>query len=81
MICPIFEAGLEGKRYNAVYAFDSKGEVAGHYRKVHVPNLPFWEEKFYFSPGDTGFPVFDLDGVKVGVQLGWDNFFPEGFWG
>ena len=79
IICPLFEADQSGKFYNSVYAFDSKGNIAGHYRKAHLPSLPFWEEKFYFSPGDKGFPVFDLEGVKVGVQLGWDNFFPEGF--
>jgi N-carbamoylputrescine amidase len=60
-------------------AVDSRGGVAGLYRKVHLPEIPHWHEKEHFSPGDRGFPVFRLEGIRVGVQIGWDNFFPEGF--
>ncbi|TAL16742.1 hypothetical protein EPN96_08115 [bacterium] len=79
VVCPFFERAPGGCHYNSVIVFDSKGKTVGHYRKVHVPELRYWEEKYYFQPGDTGFPVFEVDGVKVGVQICWDNFFPEGF--
>jgi N-carbamoylputrescine amidase len=54
------------------------GKLLGKYRKVHVPEIPLWEEKFYFRPGDLGFPVFESQGLRFGVQLCWDNLFPEG---
>jgi N-carbamoylputrescine amidase len=46
---------------------------------VHVPDIPLWAERHYFSPGDLGFPVFEVDGIRLGVQVCWDHFFPEGF--
>ncbi|TLN24280.1 hypothetical protein FDZ71_02030 [bacterium] len=79
VVCPFFEKGEEGKLFNSAAIFNSKGDLAGLYRKVHVPRLDHWEEKFYFQGGDKGFGVFEVDGVKIGIQLGWDNFFPEGF--
>ena len=78
-VCPFFERGEEGRFYNSAAIFDAKGESKGVYRKVHVPALPNWEEQHYFSPGDGGFPVFEVEGVPIGVQICWDNFFPEGF--
>jgi len=51
----------------------------GVYRKIHLPDIPNWREKAHFCPGDRGFPVQRVDGVRIGVQIGWDNFFPEGF--
>ena len=53
--------------------------IIGKYRKVHVPQIPLWEERAYFSPGDLGFPVFDTPFGRVGALLCWDIFFPEGF--
>lgn len=79
IICPFFERGEGGKFYNSAAVFDSEGKTVGVYRKVHLPALKGWEEKHYFTPGDTGFPVFEVEGVKLGIQLCWDNFFPEGF--
>jgi N-carbamoylputrescine amidase len=77
LICPFFEK--TGDRcFNTAVVIDQQGEIAGIYRKVHVPQIPLWEERAYFSPGDTGFPAFDLGDVKIGVQICWDNFFPEG---
>lgn len=78
LICPFFERVAEGEYYNTAAVLGPNGEVVGKYRKVHVPDIPLWEEKFYFRPGDVGFPVFESQGLKFGVQLCWDNFFPEG---
>ena len=78
MVCPIFESA-GGRFYNTAVVIDADGTVAGRYRKVHVPDIPLWREKYYFSPGDMGFPVFDTRYGKIGVQLCWDVFFPEGF--
>ena len=78
VVCPIFEkAGSE--YYNTAFVIDADGEVAGRYRKVHVPDIPLWNEKYYFSPGDLGFPVIQTKYARIGVQLCWDVFFPEGF--
>ena len=77
LICPFFEKA--GDRYfNTAVVIDQQGEIAGAYRKIHAPQIPLWEERAYFSAGDKGFPVFDLGLVKIGVQICWDNFFPEG---
>jgi N-carbamoylputrescine amidase len=63
--------------YNACIVIDADGELAGIYRKVHLPDIPLWEEKFYFSPGEGGFPVFETSQGKIGLQISWDNLFPE----
>jgi N-carbamoylputrescine amidase len=77
LICPIFER--EGEAfYNAAVVIDGGGEILGSYRKIHVPQIPLWEEKYYFSPGDKGFPVFATQFAVIGIQICWDNFFPEG---
>jgi len=78
LICPFFEEGIEGVYHNTAVVINADGKVLGGYRKVHIPQIPLWEEKFYFSPGDTGFPVFHTKYAKIGVQICWDNFFPEG---
>ena len=77
LICPFFEK--DGEQYfNTTAVIDQRGKIVGTYRKVHIPQIPLWEERTYFSPGDKGFPVFDLGLAKIGVQICWDNFFPEG---
>ncbi len=78
LICPIFEEGEEGRYYNSAVVIDADGETLGCYRKIHIPQIPLWEEKFYFSPGNLGFPVFKTKFAVIGVQICWDNFFPEG---
>ena len=78
-VCPFFERLGDGGYANSAVAIDAAGCAAGVYRKVHLPELPGWREKSCFAPGDGGFPVFELGGLRVGVQLGWDTFFPEGF--
>lgn len=77
IIAPFFERNGTAF-YNSAAAIGSDGELLGVYRKVHVPKMPLYEETHYFSPGDLGFPVFDVGIAKIGVQICWDNFFPEG---
>lgn len=63
--------------YNSVAMLDSRGQTVGTYRKSHIPDGPGYTEKFYFRPGDSGFQAFDLDALKVGVGICWDQWFPE----
>jgi N-carbamoylputrescine amidase len=63
--------------YNSVVMVDADGGVLGSYRKSHIPEGPGYHEKFYFSPGDTGFKVFDTKFAKLGVAICWDQWFPE----
>jgi N-carbamoylputrescine amidase len=77
IILPIFER--DGSRYfNSCVVLNEQGEVGGLYRKIHVPDIPLWEEKLYFSEGDKGFPVFKTKFGNIGVQVSWDNLYPEG---
>jgi N-carbamoylputrescine amidase len=77
LICPIFET--EGDSfYNSAVVVDADGEILGSYRKIHVPQIPLWEERYYFSSGNHGFPVFETKFAPIGIQICWDNFFPEG---
>jgi len=63
--------------YNAVAIIDADGRIAGHYRKSHIPQFPAYEEKYYFSPGDTGFLAVDTRYGRIGVAICWDQWFPE----
>jgi len=63
--------------YNSLVMVDADGAVLGSYRKSHIPEGPGYHEKFYFSPGDTGFKVFDSKFGKLGVAICWDQWFPE----
>jgi len=63
--------------YNSLVMVDADGAVLGSYRKSHIPEGPGYHEKFYFSPGDTGFKVFDTQFAKLGVAICWDQWFPE----
>ncbi len=77
LICPIFER--EGENYyNSAVVIDAGGKILGVYRKIHIPQIPLWEEKYYFSSGNLGFPVFQTKFATLGIQICWDNFFPEG---
>ncbi len=78
VIAPVFEKDGD-VRFNTAFVIGADGGVVGKYRKMHVANLPLWEEKPYFSPGNMGFPVFRAGGAAIGVQLCRDIFFPEGF--
>lgn len=63
--------------YNAVVIFDADGRKLGKYRKSHIPDDPGYYEKFYFSPGDTGFRVWETKSCRLGVGICWDQWFPE----
>jgi N-carbamoylputrescine amidase len=76
LIIPFFES-TNGKYYNSAAVMDS-GKLLGVYRKIHLPDLHLYRERFYFSPGDAGIPVFETSQGKIGVQICWDNLFPEG---
>ena len=63
--------------YNSLVMVDADGAVLGSYRKSHIPEGTGYHEKFYFSPGDTGFKVFDTRFARIGVAICWDQWFPE----
>lgn len=63
--------------YNSLVVIDADGEVLGTYRKTHIPDGPGYNEKFYFSPGDTGFKVFKTKYGTIGIGICWDQWFPE----
>src|SRR5580692_4864720 len=79
MVVPVYEVEQEGIFYNTAAVIDSSGNYLGKYRKTHIPHVApgFWE-KFYFRPGNLGYPVFDLGFARVGVYICYDRHFPEG---
>jgi len=79
MIVPIYEEEIAGLYYNTAAVIDADGSYLGKFRKVHLPHIEpgFWE-KFYFRPGNLGYPVFDTRVGKIGVYLCYDRHFPEG---
>jgi beta-ureidopropionase len=79
MIVPIYEEEITGIYYNAAAVIDADGTYLGKYRKHHIPHVApgFWE-KFYFRPGNLGYPVFNTAAGKIGVYICYDRHFPEG---
>lgn len=79
MIAPVYEEELTGVYYNTAAVIDADGSYLGKFRKVHIPQCDpgFWE-KFYFRPGNLGYPVFDTRIGKVGVYICYDRHFPDG---
>ena len=79
LIVPIYEVEQEGVYYNTAAVIDGKGEYLGKYRKTHIPHVApgFWE-KFYFRPGNLGYPTFDLGFARIGLYICYDRHFPEG---
>ena len=79
IVVPIYEQDLPGVYYNTAAVIDADGTYLGKYRKTHIPhcNPGFWE-KFYFKPGNLGYPVFETKFAKVGVYICYDRHFPEG---
>jgi len=63
--------------YNAVAIIDADGTILGKYRKTHIPDTPGYTEKYYFTPGDTGFKVWDTRYGRIGVGICWDQWYPE----
>ena len=78
IIAPIFERRAAGVYHNSALVLDSDGRVAGHYRKMHIPDDPGYYEKFYFTPGDLGFLNFDTPFGRIGTLVCWDQWYPEG---
>lgn len=74
--CCYFEKAGQA-HFNSCAMIDADGRVLGNYRKSHIPQGPGYEEKFYFSPGDTGFQVWDTAFGRVGLAICWDQWFPE----
>jgi beta-ureidopropionase len=79
LVLPIYEEAQTGVYYNTAVVVDADGTVLGKYRKHHIPNLPQFWEKFYFRPGNLGYPVFETAIGKVGVYICYDRHFPEGW--
>jgi N-carbamoylputrescine amidase len=77
LIAPLFEKRAEGIYHNTAVVIDADGTILGKYRKMHIPDDPFFYEKFYFTPGDTGFQSFNTRYGRVGVLICWDQWFPE----
>ena len=63
--------------YNSIACIDADGTILGIYRKTHIPDDHYYQEKFYFTPGDTGFRVFNTRYGKIGIGICWDQWFPE----
>ena len=77
LITSLFEARAPGLYHNTAVVFDRDGSVAGRYRKMHIPDDPGFYEKFYFTPGDTGFEPIDTSVGRLGVMVCWDQWYPE----
>ena len=77
IIAPLFEKRTEGIYHNTAVVIDADGTIAGKYRKMHIPDDPCFYEKFYFTPGDSGFQSFPTRFGRVGVLICWDQWFPE----
>lgn len=78
LVTSLFERRAAGVYHNTAVVFEKDGTVAGLYRKMHIPDDPGYYEKFYFTPGDIGFKPINTSIGKLGVQVCWDQWFPEG---
>lgn len=77
LIVPIYEKAAPGIYFNTVLVYDADGSFLGKYRKTHIPDGPQYHEKYYFTPGDLGYPVFDTRFGRLAVGICWDEWFPE----
>ena len=75
----VYEKEDDGFLYNTAAVIDADGAYLGKYRKTHIPHLPGFWEKFYFRPGNLGYPVFDTAAGRIGVYICYDRHFPEGW--
>jgi len=78
IIASLFEKRAAGLYHNTAVVIGADGEIQGRYRKMHIPDDPLYYEKFYFTPGDLGFQNFDTRFGRIGVQVCWDQWYPEG---
>jgi len=79
LIVPMFEMEQEGFYYNTAGVIDADGTYLGKYRKTHIPHVKGFWEKFYFRPGNMGYPIFDTAVGRIGVYICYDRHFPEGW--
>ena len=77
IIASLFEKRTEGIYHNTTAVIDADGNYLGKYRKMHIPDDPGYYEKFYFTPGDLGYKVFNTKFAKIGVLICWDQWYPE----
>ncbi len=77
IIASLFEKRAEGLYHNTTAVIDADGTYLGKYRKMHIPDDPAFYEKFYFTPGDLGYKVFQTKYAKIGVLICWDQWYPE----
>jgi N-carbamoylputrescine amidase len=77
IVASLFERAAPGLYYNTTVVLDADGTCLGKYRKSHIPDDPLYYEKFHFTPGDTGYQVFDTRYARVGVLICWDQWYPE----
>jgi N-carbamoylputrescine amidase len=77
IIASLFEKRTQGLYHNTTAILDADGTYLGKYRKMHIPDDPSYYEKFYFTPGDLGYKVFNTKFAKVGVLICWDQWYPE----
>jgi beta-ureidopropionase len=77
VVVPFYERVMPGELYNAAVLVDASGAIVGHYRKHHIPMSSHFQEKFYFRPGNLGYPVFDTPYGRVGIMICYDRHFPE----
>jgi N-carbamoylputrescine amidase len=73
----VYECTRPGINFNTAVVVDADGSIAGKFRKIHIPDGPQYHEKFYFTPGDLGYPVFKTAHATIGVGICWDEWFPE----
>lgn len=78
IVASLFERRSAGIYHNTAVIIDADGAIAGTYRKMHIPDDPLYYEKFYFTPGDLGFPSFQTRYAKIAALVCWDQWFPEG---
>ncbi len=78
LVTSLFERRAAGLYHNTAVVFEKDGSIAGRYRKMHIPDDPAYYEKFYFTPGDLGFHPIQTSVGKLGVQVCWDQWYPEG---
>ena len=78
LVTSLFERRAAGLYHNTAVVFEKDGSIAGKYRKMHIPDDPAYYEKFYFTPGDLGFQPIDTSVGRLGVQVCWDQWYPEG---
>ncbi len=77
IIASLFEKRAQGLYHNTTAVIDADGTYLGKYRKMHIPDDPGFYEKFYFTPGDLGYKVFETKFAKIGVLICWDQWYPE----